>query len=181
MLLAGDEMGRTQGGNNNAYCQDTEIGWVDWSRLGEDEKLVDLIARLSLIRAAHPVLRQDAYVHGEGLGPLTGLRDIDWLRPDGRRMTQDDWHEPAAHCLGILLSAPVPGTPPGEDVLLMLFNAGEHAVRFKLPQDARFAALFRGWRCILATAEAPEPDDTAVTVPERCVCVFEPVMARTLT
>jgi len=186
MLLAGDEMGRTQDGNNNAYCQDNEIGWVDWSRLAEEDELIDLVARLCRIRAEHPVLRQGGFVHGESLGPVTGLRDIDWLRPDGQRMNDDDWNAPDARCLGMLLSAPVassavPGAAAGEDVLLIVFNAAAHVLSFAPPRSARFAAVFSGWRCLLSTGAACLVTDAAVVVPERSVCVFEPVMGHTRT
>ncbi|MCZ9337752.1 glycogen debranching enzyme GlgX, partial [Streptomyces sp. TRM76130] len=97
MLVAGDELGRTQGGNNNAYCQDNEVGWVDWSLLEDPgwRALTDLTARLVRLRRTHPVLRRRAFFSGR---PLTadGLRDLAWFTPRGTEMTEQDWFAPAA-------------------------------------------------------------------------------------
>ncbi|WP_329397774.1 glycogen debranching protein GlgX [Streptomyces lydicus] len=104
MLVAGDEMGRTQHGNNNAYCQDNALSWVDWSLLEDPHwrRLADLAARLIALRRAHPVLRRRAFFsgrpHGQG-----GLRDLAWFTADGTEMTEQDWYTPGA-TLGMYLS-----------------------------------------------------------------------------
>jgi len=176
MLLAGDELGRTQRGNNNAYCQDNAIGWLDWSLLEADPSLAAFTARLVALRAAHPVLRLEEFVHGAQRGPASGLPDIAWLRPDGAAMTEADWHAPGARCLGVLGCAAVPGSPAGEDLLLIVLNAATDAVDFNLPAGERFARAFRGWRCALATGPEPEPSAGRAAIPEHSVCVFEPVV-----
>ncbi|OON79734.1 glycogen debranching protein GlgX [Streptomyces tsukubensis] len=104
MLVAGDEMGRTQGGNNNAYCQDNETGWVDWSLLDEPgwHELYTLTARLIALRHRHPVLRRGAFFSGRASG-VDGLRDLAWFTASGTEMTEDDWFAPAG-TLGVYLS-----------------------------------------------------------------------------
>src|SRR5207302_1725131 len=104
MLTAGDELGRTQGGNNNAYCQDNETSWVDWSLLDQPEwrALFELTARLIRLRRAHPVLRQRAFFSGRAAVP-GGERDLAWFTTRGREMTEADWFTPSA-ALGMLLS-----------------------------------------------------------------------------
>ena len=86
MLLGGDEIGRTQHGNNNAYCQDNEISWFDWDSV--DEELLAFTSRLIALRREHPVLRRRRWFQGL---PIRGLVDIGWFRPDGAEMGDDDW------------------------------------------------------------------------------------------
>ena len=88
MLLGGDEIGRTQGGNNNAWCQDNEISWFDWELDGASGELLEFTRRLIALRREHPVFRRDAFLEGQR---RSGLPDVWWFRPDGRRMTQRDW------------------------------------------------------------------------------------------
>ena len=96
MMLAGDEMGRTQRGNNNAYCQDNEISWVDWSLLGRERDLVDFTRALSALRRDHPVFRRRRFFRGHqpGAGPPGGPGDIVWLTPAGKEVTDGDWRDP---------------------------------------------------------------------------------------
>ncbi|WP_031505781.1 glycogen debranching protein GlgX [Streptomyces megasporus] len=139
MLVAGDEMGRTQGGNNNAYCQDNEIGWVDWSLLREPgwRALFDLTSRLIALRRAHPVLRRRAFFSGRAHGP-EGLRDLAWFTGAGEEMTEPDWYAPGA-TLGMYLSGrDIPqrdakGDPVVDDSFLVLLHADHRAGRFRLP------------------------------------------------
>ena len=86
MLLAGDELGRTQGGNNNSYCQDNEISWVDWDAAAKHADLVDFVASLSALRKAHPVFRRRRFFSGQAGGSGDGQRDIIWLSPAGHEM-----------------------------------------------------------------------------------------------
>ena len=110
MLQAGDELGRTQGGNNNAYCQDSPISWLDWTPGGDprdpagaDPLLADLAAGLIALRRRSPILRQRAFFSGLPAGP-DGLKDLIWFRPSGEEMTAEDWGAPAAGTLGVFLS-----------------------------------------------------------------------------
>src|SRR3978361_393285 len=98
MLLGGDEVGRSQGGNNNAWCQDSEISWFDWELSDEQRELQAYARRLIALRRDHPVFRRRQFLHGieeEG----SGLPDVWWFRTDGRRMTKVDWDQPDGHQL----------------------------------------------------------------------------------
>jgi glycogen operon protein len=112
MLLAGDEFGNGQGGNNNAYAQDNETGWLDWRGLAEDPDFTGAVRELIRLRREHPVLRQPRYIHGR-MPTDGGWCDIHWLHPDGRRMESTDWNS-------------------GRQ-LALLFNAGEEDAAFRLP------------------------------------------------
>ncbi|MGD9510189.1 MAG: glycogen debranching protein GlgX [Geminicoccaceae bacterium] len=130
MLLMGDELGRTQGGNNNAYCQDSELSWVDWRRA--DPEFAALVGRLVALRRSLPALRQPHYLHGADTA--CGQPDIVWLTPQGRPMTDTDWQEPQRRCLGLVLAGAGP-------TLALLLNAGETGQEFVLP-DASWELLF---------------------------------------
>jgi isoamylase len=148
MLLGGDEFGRSQGGNNNAWCQDNEISWFDWEAV--DEELLEFTRRLLQLRREHPVFRRRQYLHGteeEG----SGLPDVWWFRADGRRMTKTDWEDGGARLLGMFLNGEEIATPGrhGErivdDSFVLLFNAGHEDADFTLPPE-RFGAE---WQCEL--------------------------------
>jgi glycogen operon protein len=156
MLLGGDELGRTQGGNNNAWCQDNELSWFDWAHADLD--LLAFVQRLIRIRREHPVFRRDAFLTGREVRG-SGLPDVWWFRPDGRRMTQRDWQRPTVHTLGVFLNgAEIPTlTPDGREIVddsfLLLFNAYPEPITFTLP-TRRFGTR---WQVELATGEgAPE-------------------------
>jgi isoamylase len=167
MLLGGDELSRTQGGNNNAWCQDNELSWYEWGlREGQPEHL-EFTQRLIELRAAHPVFRRGKFLAGrerEG----SGLPDVWWFRPDGRRMTQRDWQQPFAHVLGVFLNGQeiADRTPRGEpiedDSFLLLFNAHYEDMTFTLP-----ARRFGGeWMHELCTYE-PQLEPGAQRWPSR--------------
>ncbi|AXI79527.1 glycogen debranching protein GlgX [Peterkaempfera bronchialis] len=153
MLVAGDEMGRTQGGNNNAYCQDNETGWIDWSLLEDPgwRALFDLAARLVRLRRAHPVLRQRAFFSGRPAQP-GGLRDLAWFTAGGREMTEADWYAPTG-ALGMFLSGTdigerdPAGLPVLDDSFLLLLNASHQDVVFTLPGEPWAA----GWQTVVDT------------------------------
>jgi isoamylase len=136
MMCGGDEMGRTQGGNNNAYCQDNRISWYDWE--GADGDLLELSRRVIALRRTHPVFHRRRFFQGRPiLG--TGLGDIGWFRPDGREMTDDDWRDPAARVIGVFLNGdeiPEPD-PQGrrvvDDTFFIILNAYWEAIEFRLP------------------------------------------------
>ena len=138
MLLGGDEMGRTQGGNNNAYCQDNEVSWIDWEH--QDGALIAFTQRLIAIRRDHPNFRRRRYFQGR---PLHGgdCSDIAWFRPDGSEMTEDDWTEGFAKSIGVFLNgAAIPspdqrGEPIVDDSFLILLNAHHDEMTFTLPPD----------------------------------------------
>ncbi len=135
MLLAGDEWGRTQGGNNNAYCQDNPISWLDWEN-GQQE-LRAFCARLARLRRTEGALRQDSFHRGEFLGDPRA-RDVAFFLPDGREMVGKDWEQPILQSLGCLFGGEEVRaeqrrpSPAGRSVLVLL-NAGGEDVRFRLP------------------------------------------------
>ncbi|WSA79193.1 glycogen debranching protein GlgX [Streptomyces sp. NBC_01799] len=139
MLVAGDEMGRTQGGNNNAYCQDNEVSWLDWSLLDQPQwrELTELTARLLALRHAHPVLRRRAFFSGRAQA-ADGLRDLAWFTRQGKEMTETDWYAPAA-TIGLYLSGrDIPGRDArGEQVtddsFLAILHAADRPISFRLP------------------------------------------------
>ncbi|UGY93723.1 glycogen debranching protein GlgX [Streptomyces gobiensis] len=139
MLVAGDELGRTQHGNNNAYCQDNETSWLDWSLLDDPawQALFDLTTRLIALRRAHPVLRRKAFFSGRPHAP-GGLRDLAWFTPHGTEMTEADWYAPSS-TIGLYLSGrDIPhrdakGDPVTDDSFLALLHAAHHPLRFPLP------------------------------------------------
>ena len=132
MLLAGDELGHSQGGNNNAYAQDNETTWIDWA--SGDRGLMDFVARLTAIRRDHPVLRQRRFLHAKPR-PQDGLPDVIWRRPDGQVPRPEDWHDPAFRCLGVELRACAEGGDPDPTALYAVFNAGAETV-LRLPDTA---------------------------------------------
>ncbi|HEY8705641.1 MAG TPA: glycogen debranching protein GlgX [Gaiellaceae bacterium] len=142
MILGGDELGRTQGGTNNAWCQDNEISWFDWE--SGDHQLLAFTERLIRLRHLHPVFRRSAFLTGREVRD-SGLPDVWWFRPDGRRMTQKDWQRQDARTLGVFLNGQeIPSrTPAGEEIaddsFLLLFNAHFESVIFTLP-TRRFGA-----------------------------------------
>jgi isoamylase len=132
MLLAGDEFGRSQQGNNNAYCQDSLIGWVDWSLLQTPAgaSLCDFTARLIALRRQYPLLQGSRFLHGRE-DILPGIADIAWFDERGESMSDGDWRNPAAHLL--VLRRAARRADGGVDVVLLLFNGAEVSHRFVLP------------------------------------------------
>ncbi|NJP23338.1 glycogen debranching protein GlgX [Microbispora hainanensis] len=159
MLLAGDEFGRTQHGNNNAYCQDNETSWIDWSLIRQEGDLLEFVRRLAALRRAHPVFRRRRFFQGHS--PGDGSRDIIWLTPSGTEMTDGDWHTGYAKSLAVYVNGDAisePG-PRGErirdETFLLLINAHHENLTFALPGPELGAA----WRPVLDTAEDDLRDD----------------------
>jgi isoamylase len=153
MLLGGDEMSRTQCGNNNGWCQDSKISWYDWSESPEKEQMRAFTRRLITLRHEHPVFRNESFLRGEELKG-SGLPDVWWFRLDGLKMTRRDWQD-GEHVLGMFLNGReiTNSRPHGEDVeddsFLLLFNAHEEERTFMLPRR-RFGAR---WTLELSTAD----------------------------
>jgi len=167
MLLGGDEFSRSQGGNNNAWCQDNEISWCHWDF---DDKQLDMLAftkRVIALRQDHPVFRRRHFLSGEATG-AGSLPDAWWFRPDGRRMTQRDWARSDHHVVGLFLNGhefPYCGRR-GEQIIddsfLLLINAHYEDVEFSLPAT-RWA---RTWALELSTAD-PEAQPGSSTFDAR--------------
>jgi glycogen operon protein len=178
MLLGGDELGRTQRGNNNAWCQDNEISWYDWA--SADSGLLEFTKRLIRLRQEHPVFRRASFLTGREVRG-SGLPDVWWFRPDGRRMTQKDWQRQDAHSLGVFLNGlEIPNrTGDGKEIVddsfLLLFNAYGDAITFTLP-TRRFGVR---WSVEIATGSgAPDgvvPARAAVPVEGRALILLRRV------
>ncbi|WP_327312263.1 glycogen debranching protein GlgX [Streptomyces sp. NBC_01235] len=164
MLCHGDELGRTQGGNNNAYCQDNEVSWIDWRLTDEQQCLADFCRRLLALRADHAVLRRRHFFRGETVTHAgQPLPDLVWLLPDAHEMKARDWHRSDAHSVGVFLNGdaiaePDPrGRPVVDDSFLLLFNSYWEPVVFRLPGPA----YGERWTVCADTAESDgAPDET---------------------
>jgi glycogen operon protein len=138
MISHGDELGRTQQGNNNAYCQDNEISWIDWNLTDEQKRLLDLTSKLVAFRLSQPALHRRKYFQGRSIRG-GGVKDVAWLSADGQEMTDETWNADGIKSLGMLLSGDAieEATETGEttvgDSLLVLLNAHGEQVRFTLP------------------------------------------------
>jgi glycogen operon protein len=147
MLLAGDEFARTQNGNNNAYCQDNEVSWIDWEAVGADERdLAEFTQRLVLLRNALPILTRGRFLTGAFDEDL-GVKDVTWLRPDGHEMASENWNEGGARSLAVLLDGRAQATGihrrGGDATLLILYNAYHDLVQFTLPESVGGTAWTR--------------------------------------
>jgi len=137
MLLHGDELGRTQQGNNNAYCQDNELSWVHWDLDGEGQSLLRFTQRAIALRNQHPLFRRRTFFRGRTVHD-SDQKDIVWLHPDGREMTDEEWNQGFARCLGAHLSGrglterDELGKPVEDDDLLLLLNAHDETIPFRL-------------------------------------------------
>jgi isoamylase len=153
MILGGDEMGRTQHGNNNAYCQDNELSWFDWDH--QDGPMVAFTRRLIDLRRRHPVFRRRRYFQGT---PLHGhdVTDLAWFRPDGTAMSDDDWDAGPARSIGVFLNGSAIPETDGlgqrieDDTFLLLFNAHHEAIDFTLPDET----FGERWLKVLDTDDA---------------------------
>jgi glycogen operon protein len=155
MLVAGDSLGRSQQGNNNAYCQDNDLSWVHWD-IGDDEKaFFAYVQRLVQLRREHPMFRRRSFFQGRRIHG-SGAKDIVWLAPEGREMSDEEWHRSYARCLGLFLAGEhldeydQRGQRLKDDNFLLLFNAHHEEIAFKLPRfhDAT------GWEMLLDTDHA---------------------------
>ena len=151
MLLAGDEFGHTQAGNNNAYCQDNEISWLDWSSANLQE--LNFVKQLIALRKEHPLLNRTHYQHGLDKSEKTQLSDISWLNCHGQPMKENDWHDSAIKCFAMLLAetdldaSSRSDSAHNDDALLIIFNAHQCEIHFLLPE------LSGQWQVLIDTAD----------------------------
>ena len=139
MLCGGDEIGRSQRGNNNAYCQDNDVSWYDWKLDENREKLLAFVKLLTCLRREHPALRRRKFFQGR---PIRGtdVKDIIWLRPDGQEMSDEDWSESWARCIEVFLAGEIPGevdkegNPLVDSSLIILLNSSPDPIEFKMPE-----------------------------------------------
>ena len=159
MLLAGDEFGRTQQGNNNAYCQDNEISWVDWNVDADGQALIAFVRRLSTLREHYPILRRPRFLTGEYDAEF-GFRDVTWIHRSGSAMQVENWRDPRNSCFGMLMDGRAKATGIRRVVtdatLLILFNAHSDDATFILPRYAGDR-----WLEVLDTAR-PEVSSTQI-------------------
>ena len=152
MICGGDERGRTQRGNNNAYCQDNELSWFDWKLDHSDRKLLAFTQQLIALRQAHPVFRRRRFFHGRHIRGAE-VKDLSWFRPDGKEMTDEDWNKGYVRCLGLRLSGDAleetdsKGRPLLDDTFLLLLNAHHEPLPFTLPAHRRGVR----WQLVLDT------------------------------
>jgi isoamylase len=191
MLLAGDELGRTQRGNNNAYCQDNEISWLDWSAV--DHELVAFVARLSELRHRHPVFRRRRFFEGKPVRGTGGDHepDIAWYTPAGARMSDDDWQVGYARTLAVFLNGEgaTPGPPRGrpgpsgpssgrehDESFVVLFNANREQVVFTLASELRDDR----WQVMLDSAHVERADEAVDADSPLAVAGFSVLLLRRL-
>ena len=177
MLLAGDEFARTQGGNNNAYCQDSPVSWVDWTQEKANSALVHFVQACTRLRHTYPILRRNLFLTGEYNEDL-GVRDATWMHPDGRQMTIEDWENPKLRTFGMLLDGRAQETGirqhGHEATLLILVSEAAEEIRFTLPDYAGGAP----WELLLDTAvdriphHVLHPAGQPITLPARVLQVF---------
>ncbi len=182
MLLAGDERCRTQRGNNNAYCQDNETSWINWEDTTETRELTDFIRRLIALRKKHPVLRRQRFLHARDKS-ADGVPDIIWYSPAGKSMTTEQWHNPKARSVGLLLNgragpdtAHHDGRSLVDELLLLLINSDAEPLEFTLPS----LTTGTGWRRILDTTEPDLSEDPDLSqmghtyaLPARALVLFK--------
>ena len=180
MLCAGDEFARSQMGNNNAYCQDSEISWVNWDFNEAQAKQVDFFRRLAELVRTYPVLRRSRFFSGQPVADST-VKDVTWIDASGEEMTQDVWESEMTHCFGMQLDgrAQVSGVKrPGEDAtLLIVFNGYHDVVQFTLP-DCEDCS---GWKLLVDTNDPELPQktfdiDAVYEVTGRSLLLFERVL-----
>jgi glycogen operon protein len=175
MLLAGDELGNSQEGNNNAYCQDNHIGWIDWPLADRPERELDgepldeaaFVGKLIAFRKAHPVLRRTRFLHGLIQSP-DGVKDVTWLSPDGKEKTSEEWTNGWARSVALMLAGDAGddvdqrGVPLLDDTLLIMLNAHHEPVDFVLPATGNGGR----WRLEIDTDRPMlEPDDEPSLAP----------------
>ena len=155
MLLAGDEIGRSQQGNNNAYCHDSELNWIDWEISNEDKELLRFVRYLIRLRKRHPIFRRRRFFQGRDIAGA-GVKDLTWLTPLGQEVTQEEWQHSFARCLGLFLAGDAidehddRGHRIRDDNFILLFNAHHEDIPFILPAQPAHAR----WEVVVDTSHA---------------------------
>ncbi|MER7008539.1 glycogen debranching protein GlgX [Dactylosporangium sp. NPDC000555] len=181
MICAGDELGRTQGGNNNAYCQDNEISWIDWHTV--DEQLLAFVRGLALFRERHRVFRRRRFFTGRPVAraEVTAIPDVAWFATDGRQMTEEDWDDHFGKALMLFVNGESitergsHGERHVDDSFLLCFNAHSDPLDFVVPQQE----YGKEWELVIATAAGPARDSVSytaggtITVPDRSIVVLD--------
>ena len=180
MIAHGDEIGRTQEGNNNTYCQDNEIAWVDWELTKADLALLTFTSNLIAFRKEHPVLRRRRFLSGESTrGGRTSIGEVEWFRPDATLMQDEDWSTGFARSLMVFLNGSEIREPDArgnrieDDDILITFNASDEPVTFVIPD----AAYGDTWRIVLDTGSHGDPDaeqhpGDSFEIAPRAICVL---------
>ena len=180
MICGGDELSRTQAGNNNAYCQDNQTSWYNWDLDIRKQDFQNFVKDLCRLRRDHPVFRRRQFFQGR---PIRGqeVRDIVWLRPDGREMEEPDWETSWVHCVGALLDGEAldeyddEGNSIQDDTFLIVLNSYKGKIPFKMPEFGRPVK----WQVVLDTSKSslPAKKTTAeagktVEIPPNCLMLF---------
>ena len=160
MLCAGDEIGRTQGGNNNAYCQDSEVSWLPWPPGGDGARRLEFVRRLIRLRLRNPAFRRPRFLDGRR-GPAGDGKDLTWLSPAGGEMAEAEWRDDGVRVVGLRLDGGAESPDGGADgadadagdTFAVLLNAGPDAVKFVLPAERRG----RRWEPVLDTRDSEPP------------------------
>jgi glycogen operon protein len=158
MICGGDEIGRTQNGNNNAYCQDNDVSWFNWDISSEEQALFTFTSGLIMLRAAHPVFRRRQFFQGRSIYGAD-IKDLSWFRPDGEEMTDEDWKQGYVRCLGVRLAGDRIeekdhlGNPIFDDTFLLLINAHHEPIQFTLPPHP----INLQWQLVLDTVQEVIP------------------------
>jgi isoamylase len=167
MICGGDEIGRSQQGNNNGYCQDNETSWFDWELSDDDLAMLDFTKNLIMLRATHPVFRRRQFFQGRSIYGAD-IKDLSWFRPDGEEMTQEDWQQGYARCLGVRLAGDRIeekdhlGNAIRDDTFLILINAHHEAIHFALPEHPSGIQ----WQLVLDTTQDVIPARVPPTAEE---------------
>ena len=175
MILGGDEIGRTQKGNNNAYCQDNETSWVDWEGVDTDKGFLAFARHLLELHNKYSIFRRSDFFRGSPIGD-GHLKDVIWLAPGGQEMTETDWNAPDGRCLGIRYGAIAEDSLEGNDEnsFLLLLNAADAPLEFSLPDPKPGAP----WRCVIDTAlmdellDAPPVEGSKFALKARSLVLF---------
>ncbi|OBK40439.1 glycogen debranching enzyme GlgX [Mycobacterium sp. 1245111.1] len=180
MIAHGDEMGRSQQGNNNVYCQDSELSWMDWSLVDKNSDLLEFARKVTALRKSHPVFRRRRFFDGEPIRSGDEVRDIAWLTPAGKEMRHDDWGGEFGKSIAVFLNGdaiPEPnarGERVVDDSFLMCFNAHDHEVDFIIPPDDYATE----WTAMLDTTDPTGSvtlvvnDGDEVSLPPRALLIF---------
>ncbi|WP_343572376.1 glycogen debranching protein GlgX [Mycobacterium sp.] len=180
MIAHGDEIGRTQHGNNNVYCQDSELSWVDWSLVDKNSDLLEFTRSVTALRRSHPVFRRRRFFDGEPIRSGDEVRDIAWLTPAGKEMQHQDWGGEFGKSIAVFLNGEALPEPNArgerviDDSFLMCFNAHDHEVDFVIPSDD----YAQEWTAVLDTTDPCGSvtlvvnDGDEVSLPERSLLIF---------